>query len=181
MRWPRQFRPRRFRQKRTRKEALLPLLRAVEKEAPPEGLLLKIEQALDDTTAKPTTSRRTLLGAGATASAVLTGAWLFLPVQRHRASLIDQSGRPIVQLVTQNGVTTAEMIVTPVSGEANMSWHLWGLPESGTSIHLGALLDGGLVVDDANQFARFAVSLERARFLGDQPVGPVVELSAQKN
>ena len=181
MLWSRQSRLRRFREQRTRRDALSPLLRAVEKEAPPEGLLLKIEQALDDTTAKPATSSRALLVSFITASAVLTGAWMFLPVLRHRVSLIDQSGRPIVQLMTRNGVTLAEMVVAPASGEVNMEWHLWGIPKSGTSVHLGALLDGGLVVQDAIRFTRFAMSLERAPFLGGPPVGPVIELSEQNN
>lgn len=180
MRWPRHIRPRWYRRQRGRKDALSPLLRAVEKEPPPEGLLLKIEQALGETKTAPTKSRRSIALQFVVASPVLLGVWLLLAAPLHRVSLIDQSGRPIVQLRTLNGITKAKMIIAPVSGEANMGWHFWGLPDDDAPVHLGALESGDLVIDGPDQFTLFAVSLERTPFFGDQPLGPVVELLAQE-
>ncbi len=177
MRWPRHIRPRRLRRQRAQRDALSPLLRAVEKEAPPEGLLLRIEQELDNAPTAPPKPRR---GKFAAAAAMLIGAGLLLAVPRHHVALIDQSGRPIVNLTTSYGVTTAQMVVAPVLSDVNMSWHLWGVSD-GAPVHLGALSDGGLALENADQFAHFAVSLENATFMGGQPVGPVVELSAQEN
>lgn len=178
--WPRQPRLVRFKQGRRRSDALSPLLRGVKREAPPEGLLLKIEQALDNDTVEPAPSRRAILAGVSTAGVLLVGTCWFLFTAPQHVVLIDQTGRPIVRLSTQSGVTEAALSVVPVAFEAELGWHLWGLSD-GTPIHLGVFSDGGLVIEDAARFAGFALSLESNPFRGERPVGPVIKLSAEKN
>lgn len=178
MRLLRDFGPRRLRRQRRRRDALSPLLRAVEKEAPPEGLLLSIEQALDDAPAAPETSRRALLAGFAGVGVALAGVWWLVAGAGRHVWLIDPIGRPVVRLTTRNGVTRGRMSVAPVSSETDQGWHLWGLSDV-APVHLGAFENGGVVLANA-RFDRFAVSLERAGFAGAQPLGPVVVLSAQE-
>lgn len=95
-------------------------------------------------------------------------------------TLIDPTGRAVAQIHKQNGDARVRLLSGSVAGDAEKSWHLWGIvsAEAGP-VHIGALTDAGLAIRNPARFLGYAISMEDRSFSGDRPVGPVLALTTE--